>query len=510
MAGNVRWAWCCLLGTSLSLAWPPGFAQGGGPGAKAAQGRAEYQEWVDDWLAEGSIMPVLGDGGKVVVGAETEDGRDCCIVSADGSIKCRRFGGLSRMGGGAGKLPVANLKRLGELLAKIPDDGSRLPPFGRRVMIQAAAGKQRLIVRVYDRANAPDLVLEVLRLSRCGVRAWVPELKPQNDIEAYPSSVGGGFLCLSHDCKRVIFTSLNGPLRFFDLATRKLIGEASVDTVPPEAVALSPDGTFAAVTGSGRQCAVVETKTWKELRTLGRYYAGLVAPRFTPDGKYLVLENGRSGAPLSLQIFDTRTWNRADRLPGVPEDAGQYVPAADGKHAVVRSGSGIISLWDLQRRSAVARLDKGSYVCQAAFSPDGSLLAIATTTWLAGHELGYGYPRLRVWKVGTGELLREFLPFEQDYCEELRGLNWSPDGQYLLAATLAESFFSNQGISVWNVKTGRHRGEFTGCPCRINGVVLLPDGSKLVAGCEDGHVRFWDFPAGMKRIREFEDSLKSL
>jgi WD40 repeat protein len=67
--------------------------------------------------------------------------------------------------------------------------------------------------------------------------------------------------------------------------------------------------------------------------------------------------------------------------------------------------------------------------------------------------------------------------------------------------------FRSECISVWNVKTGRYRGEFTGNHGEVVGTALLPDGSQLVAGSADGRIRFWDFPAAMEQIRKFEDSL---
>ena len=123
---------------------------------------------------------------------------------------------------------------------------------------------------------------------------------------------------------------------------------------------------------------------------------------------------------------------------------------------------------------------------------------------------GWEKPHLRLWKTDTGAIAAQLRPFEQTGCEKIQDLLWSPDGQYLLATTKADSFFTSEGISVWDVKTGRHRGDFSGCPTNVNGIALLPDGSELVAGCIDGTIRFWDFAGAMKQICDFENSLRPL
>jgi dipeptidyl aminopeptidase/acylaminoacyl peptidase len=189
----------------------------------------------------------------------------------------------------------------------------------------------------------------------------------------------------------------------------------------------------------------------------------------------------------------------------MPEDAMQYFPASKKKLAVIHSKSGTIALWDLSRHAAIRDLDKGHFISQAVFSPDESLVATVTT-----EENRWENPRLRLWKTDSGELLAELRPFEQTICEKISHLFWSPDGEYVLAATKAHGFFTSQGISVWNAKTGRHRGEFTGCSGDMNGIILLSEGRELASGDWDGTIRFWDFKSAMNRIQEFEKSLISL
>src|SRR5262249_50748508 len=99
----------------------------------------------------------------------------CYEIATNGNVSgsSSTFMGVKGWGGGR-PIPAQDLKRLDELLAVLPEDGSRLPPAGRRLMLQAATNTGS-VVRVYDRANTPETVWEILRLCRCGVRSWSPE-----------------------------------------------------------------------------------------------------------------------------------------------------------------------------------------------------------------------------------------------------------------------------------------------------------------------------------------------
>jgi WD40 repeat protein len=300
-------------------------------------------------------------------------------------------------------------------------------------------------------------------------------------------------------------------MQFWEPATHEPLGEVFSRDLRFDEIAFSPDGSLA-VLGGGGTFNLVEPGKWRPIRKLEEPTRHLSAPRFTPDGKYLVLQaiepspvafDPRMWKPVGLCVFDTRSWQRVGRLPDAPDDAAQYFSAPRKRRAVVCSTRGTISLWDLDRRATVAELDRGCRVSEAAFAPDESLVAVVTI----GPDV-WRNVRIRLWKTGAGEFIRELRPFEQTTCERVQGLLWSPDGRYLLAATRS-TLCSSEGISMWNVRTGRHRGEFTGCPSNVNGVVLLPGGSELVAGCDDGIIRFWDFEAATKRIGDFENSPSS-
>ena len=517
MGCSSRSALICLSGLCLVFGGLDSVATEGDsvapvtPSVDAAQARKEYQQWVRKYSAK------TLDGLKLAITAiEGEEkandhalnpfGSDIfkfgCRVLTDGDVS-HFFGRHSGfISAGEFMIAPADFKRLNELLEKLPDDGSRLPPAGRRLIVQALEGS-KWTINVYDRANLSDDVLEIIRLSDSRILSWMPKFQPQSKIESHPYE-WDGFLCLSPDGSQVIFTCGDGPLQFWEPITHETLGDVPTRGMPHYSIAFNKDGSQAALCGRGT-CTLVDTKKWKQIwkyeePSVKGVQKALSNPLFTPDGKFLVMQSSEP----SLRIFDTHTWERVGRLPDMLEDATQYAPALKKKLAVVRSKSGVISLWNLDRHAALADLDKGCFVSQAAFSPDESLLAVVTT-----EQLGWKNPRLRLWKTDDGKLVSELRPFEQlTSCEKIQCLFWSPDGQYLLAAIKGNSTFIPLGIGVWNVKTGRHRGHFTGSGSDVIGIVLLADGSELVAGCTDGVIRFWDFPAAMKQIHDFENSLQ--
>jgi WD40 repeat protein len=113
--------------------------------------------------------------------------------------------------------------------------------------------------------------------------------------------------------------------------------------------------------------------------------------------------------------------------------------------------------------------------------------------------------RMRIWNTGDGSLVQELRPFEQK-AYAVEGFLWSPDGNYILAATRSDFFFTDRGVGIWSVRTGRHRAELTGCPTGVSGLALLNDG-RLIEGCTDGVARVWKVPEVTKQVSAFEKSL---
>jgi len=490
----------------------------------AAGVNSDYQQWIDRYAPRSFsgycikkreqtdfqlvVTAVIGDGKDD--GEEDRLLQDRLVVfglelTVDGHVQYFSRSSFSHKGGGGGEpIPQADMKRLAELLERLPDDGGTLPPAERKLLVSTPLGGSQ----VYDRANAPDEVWEVLRLARSNIRSWVPLFEVDSRIDA-SNHQHGGFFCLSPDGEKILFTSANGPLQFWDTTTHELLAESQSKSGLGKDLVFSANGELMAVGGGWGECIVYETKSWQPILGFsepmidGKRF-GLIAPRFLQDGRYLLMHISEP----ALRFADVETGERLDGLPKVPEDAVQFFPSPTERLAVVRMNSDRVLLWDVDAKHQLAELERGCSLSEVSFAPDENLVAIVTNKLEEGQTRTT--LRVRIWDATTGQELHELRPFQLATIEHLEGIVWTPDGRYCLLVTKSDSFFSTRGISVFNAETGRHCGEFAGGGTRVKGIAILPEQGRLAAGFDDGKIRFWNLEDGLKQIASFEDSLTEL
>jgi hypothetical protein len=423
-------------------------------------------------------------------------------VSDEGSVTMNRATASALQGGGPGKLPENDFKRLGELIANIPDDHSRLPAKGRRLVVQVAT-PDGIVARVYDKANLPESVLEMLRL--VGADAWpiypFPDFQPdqrwsggKNTVTA-KEFVALGFM---HDGRRVLATSPDGrlnvvednPSQYFD------------STVHVERLEDAKEEPYA----SGSVLRIEDTKNGMAVREFrqamnGRRYIYMYAARFTPDGRYLML---LSSVP-DIRIYDTSTWQPSVQLPGIPSGTVAYYPSRDWKHGVAVFRSGETSLVEANTGRKLARIDFGNNLQSAVFSPDGSQVAVVT---VRSDAQGAYESHLRIWATATGDLLQELRPLEATPRDGFGEPVWWPDGKYLLSLTREGHFGGPDIVGIWNAETGRYRGALAGCmePDGPDARFSL-EGTRFYKMCGYDGLMMWNVDRDIAKIVDFEKSL---
>jgi WD40 repeat protein len=124
------------------------------------------------------------------------------------------------------------------------------------------------------------------------------------------------------------------------------------------------------------------------------------------------------------------------------------------------------------RVAQLARWGKG-WVAEIAFSPDGRLLAVASSIGV------YLYAAADLREV-------RFLPTDAP----VRSVAFSPDGRALASGS------TDNTIRLWDAASGALRRTLAGHTNTVLSVAFSPDGRLLASASEDNTIRLWDAASG--------------
>ena len=490
--------------------WAGAYSPNGCVPSAVSPKREDYRSWIKPYTTRNRkgvsdheddvelTLTVLDGDGLVPEPSRTRICGDFCCgmittysVSSAGLNSTNRVTPMAAQGGGPSRLPVEKLPRIQELLRELlrypPDDHAILPPAGRRIVLHVEGAKQ-VQARVYDRADIPAPIMEVLGLIGATSGPMWMDFKPSTStleqLPEPPISVSAiGIRVLHHR----------------DPVTHGLRPDTAT-------LALSSDGSMLVthyfylnartVITDRRTASISLVLSGYELDRRGIYISHAF---FTPDSRYLLL---LSNLP-AIYIYDTKTWKPVASLPGLPSGATAFYPSSDWKHGVAVLRGGGVEAWDLSKNQKLSDLDLNGKLQEVSFSEDGSLFAASS---VRSNPDGSSTFHLRVWDANTGQFLREMIPpyyFEQDVMS--RPIWWG-HGKYLLA-NIRAGHWDGYMIAVWNVQSGQLRGGFSACDSSQDPFEVGIDGPRLLKSCFDGTLLVWDIPTAIAKVSRFEETL---
>jgi WD40 repeat protein len=151
--------------------------------------------------------------------------------------------------------------------------------------------------------------------------------------------------------------------------------------------------------------------------------------------------------------------------------------------AMVSAGTGDgVRLLDAASRAPVSYLHCGSAVSRVAFSPAGLTLA----TVVSGKEQS----AIDLWAATAQPIVRRRL---EGFPFPVTSLRFSPDGQFIAAASDVHRQFSSQRVLLWHAVTTQPGGllDLPG-PATIT---FSPDSRFFAASCADRTIHLWDMQA---------------
>ena len=242
---------------------------------------------------------------------------------------------------------------------------------------------------------------------------------------------------------------------------------------PPQARALSPDGTIFAIGNFGDNSGLLDTHTGEYVKVLG--HTSIASSfAFSPDGTTLA-SGHRDG---TLRLWDVATGTLQQTLIGPTSWVESVAFSPDGTTLASGGGSGdgTVRLWDVATGTVQHTLTEHTdRVYSVAFSPDGRTLA--SGSW---------DNTIRLWDVATGTRQHTLTAHTGD----VFSVAFSPDGRTLASRSWVS-------ILLWDVTTGETRHTLTGYTARVVSVAFSADGRTLASqGLWEGTIRLWDVATG--------------
>jgi|GEM_PF-2704233 len=186
----------------------------------------------------------------------------------------------------------------------------------------------------------------------------------------------------------------------------------------------------------------------------------------------------RMPMPLPVAVISPHNADQVTQLNrwGWPSWVNQAAWSPDGRLVAVASSIGIF-LYDARTLKEVHSIFVEPFwtriwVSSVAFSPDGKVLA---SEWLG---------EARLWSVPDGRLIRT-LDVPQPAC-----VAFSPDGKLLALGS------GDDIIRLWSIVNGSLLHTLTGHKDVVTSVAFSPDGAILASGSWDDTVRLWSVPDG--------------
>jgi WD40 repeat protein len=146
-----------------------------------------------------------------------------------------------------------------------------------------------------------------------------------------------------------------------------------------------------------------------------------------------------------------------------------------------------VLVWDLTTRRILTRIGGYSSVVTAvAFSPDGTMLAVASDAdEIVGKNfataISWGGSKVKVYDPRTGMLLANLSGYGS-----VRTVAFSPDGKTLATADC------EQTIRLWDVVSWAEQGVIEANTIFSEGLAFSPDGKTLATAGYDETVQLWD------------------
>jgi WD40 repeat protein/serine/threonine protein kinase len=413
-----------------------------------------------DWHADGRWFAVGGADGTIRLFDSQDSERAPRILEGhDGSVQSLAFhpgGQLLASTSQDGTLRLWDVRTAKELVeCPVPEansirfsrDGRRLGPGhdGSTAWIwEVAEGAECRYLVDEEASGARIASVDFLRQDNLLVSASAAGLRLEGPrrggARAFLAMPGTESVAVAPDGSFLVTSGATGLLRWS--LDRPAVQELEIGCpqpvlglvgIPTGRIRLGENGHTLATVVDGENGRVVVSDLQGKSRAIHLVgHANLEHVDISPDGRWVATGTSRG---TGVKVWDARLGTLARELP--VEGSADVVFSPDSQQLVTGSGSDY-QIWDVhswQSLIQITRSQAGEQPGIAAYSPDGSVLAIAKSRSL-----------VQIVEVGCG---REIATLESADPQNIASLGFSPDGKLLIVA------FNAGQIQVWDLEAIR-------------------------------------------------------
>jgi WD40 repeat protein len=285
-------------------------------------------------------------------------------------------------------------------------------------------------------------------LASCSVDSTVKLYDPRTGSIAatFAHPEGVTYFDFSDDGKLLATTSYDLKVRIWDVATVTVIHTMTGHTRTPWSVSFSPGAKRLLSSGEDATINIWDVATGSLTRTIKDFSLSVWDVKFSPDGKSFAA----GSFDKQLKIYDS-TGNRVLLdLKGHTATIAALAYSHKGDLLASASDDKTIRIWNTKNGTLLRILHVPEHAQGLAFSPDDTrLVTSGRDKTMIGEFLqnifgdshyNKGVP-MRMWEVGTGDLL-------QTFCQQANDVNdvaVSNDGKWIASAS------SDHTVCVWEV-----------------------------------------------------------